>query len=285
MESVNLSLSVVYAIELLLFILWGPFFLEMTKGFLVGIDMKRVNFRGEALPLGMGIAVYLIFLSHVVWGMLIERVMGWEFASPLLFNILWSGGIVLFLGWLDDSKGTAEYKGLKGHWRAWSERGIVTTGALKAIGIVIVSFITAITIKDSWVEVFIATVFISLTSNAINLLDLRPGRAWKATIILIVLGIVSVGREVEFFEVLPWIAAVLILFPDDVKAGSMLGDTGSNLLGFWVGVWLTTVASGWFIAVGITLLLGMHWYSEKRSISAWIERHSLVSVMDQWGRR
>lgn len=285
MESLNLSLSVVYAIELMLFILWGQRLLEGTKTLLLQIGMKATNFKGEALPIGMGIVVYLVFLLHVFWWLLIERVTGWHIMSPLLYTFLWSGGVVLFLGWLDDTNGTKEHKGLKGHWRAWSRERIVTTGALKAVGIVLISFITSLSLMENWIGVFLATVFISLACNAINLLDLRPGRAWKGTMLLLVVGILVAGRGVNVSEVLPWIAAVLILFPDDVRAGSMLGDTGSNLLGFWTGVWLTSVVSYEVLAIGSALLLGMHWYSEKRSITVWIEQHTWIGVIDRWGRK
>ncbi|WP_339062528.1 hypothetical protein [Tepidibacillus marianensis] len=65
----------------------------------------------------------------------------------------------------------------------------------------------------------------------------------------------------------------------------MLGDSGSNLLGFQLGVWYSMhfpVTGKWIV---IILLISIHIYSERKSISQLIDRYQLLRRIDQLGRK
>jgi UDP-GlcNAc:undecaprenyl-phosphate GlcNAc-1-phosphate transferase len=284
MEDADLTANLFYIVEFLFLILLGYSSMGRFKSFLIEVGMKATNYRGKSLPIGMGFVIYAFFLLHTLWASVVEKFTDIP-ASLISFHFLWSGGIVFFLGWLDDSLGTKEHKGLKGHFTAWFDKGKITTGLLKAAGISMASFLLAMKLKTGWVDIVLTATFISLTSNMMNLLDLRPGRAWKGGFFLAAIGLATYGSALALDLILPLLAAAWILFPDDVKGESMLGDTGSNLLGFWIGAWVAFSASNLFLTVGILVLLTFHWYSEKRSITKWIEQHKMIHAIDRWGRK
>ena len=64
----------------------------------------------------------------------------------------------------------------------------------------------------------------------------------------------------------------------------MLGDTGSNVVGALIGIWLVTTLSdpGRLIALGVLIVLTV--YGEFRSISTAIERIPLLRQLDSLGR-
>jgi hypothetical protein len=64
----------------------------------------------------------------------------------------------------------------------------------------------------------------------------------------------------------------------------MLGDTGSNLVGALIGVWLVTTLSDPGRLVALVLLIALTVYGEFRSISSAIERVPLLKQLDSLGR-
>ena len=69
-----------------------------------------------------------------------------------------------------------------------------------------------------------------------------------------------------------------------LREKAMLGDTGSNVVGALIGVWLVTTLSdpGRLIALGVLIVLTV--YGEFRSISKAIERIPLIRQLDSLGR-
>jgi UDP-N-acetylmuramyl pentapeptide phosphotransferase/UDP-N-acetylglucosamine-1-phosphate transferase len=72
--------------------------------------------------------------------------------------------------------------------------------------------------------------------------------------------------------------------PGDLKGKHMLGDCGSNLLGFVLGCTMAITAPVWLQATGLFMLAVMHRTAERSSITAWIERHKWVRWLDRFGR-
>jgi UDP-GlcNAc:undecaprenyl-phosphate GlcNAc-1-phosphate transferase len=262
----------------------GGIIRDRVKSFLAYHRLVRPNFLGHELPMGMGIALLLFLLIHILFLLLLSHTIGVTVDIEKAFDFLWSGTLVLFVGWLDDTLGDASHKGLKGHFRALFRQGVLTTGALKAIGILIVTALLALRWREGIMDVILMIFFVTLSANTINLLDLRPGRAWKGSVLLIAVSVLLLPTPLPYEWLIPWLAGLGFLFPDDVKGQSMLGDAGSNLLGFWVGAWAAMTAPPLFMAGGIIVLSLIHAYSEKRSISQWIERHRFVRALDLWGR-
>jgi hypothetical protein len=64
----------------------------------------------------------------------------------------------------------------------------------------------------------------------------------------------------------------------------MLGDSGSNLIGALIGVWLVTTLSDPGRYAALAILVALTVYGEFRSISAAIERIPLLKQLDSLGR-
>ena len=98
------------------------------------------------------------------------------------------------LGALDDLAGDSSSKGLRGHLGALA-RGEVTTGAVKVLGLALTGLATAALVDrgergprggdgPSALDTLVGGAVVAGTANLLNLLDLRPGRALKATLAL-----------------------------------------------------------------------------------------------------
>ena len=106
-----------------------------------------------------------------------------------------------------------------------------------------------------------------LATNAFNLLDLRPGRATKAFVLL------GAGLAIGSVDLRPlwalglFAAPALVAGAYDLRERAMLGDTGANLLGALAGLWLVLTLSGTGQLVALALLVVITIYGELRSIS------------------
>ena len=116
-----------------------------------------------------------------------------------------------------------------------------------------------------------------------NLLDLRPGRAIKAYLFIMVIVFLTLTG---FVQVLPLLIVpnVLAYFNYDLKARAMMGDTGSNVLGISIGMLISfgypfNIRLGWLIFVVI-----MHIFTEKYSLTKIIEKNKLLNFIDKLGR-
>ena len=194
---------------------------------------------------------------------------------------------VAFLGFLDDSLGQGARagapRGWRGHARAILE-GRLSTGAIKAIGaLALAAYVVSGLGLESW-EYLADVALLILTTNLFNLLDLRPGRAEKALLLLgagLCLGAWS-GEPVELLGI--FVGPVLVGAWFTLRERAMLGDTGSNLIGAIAGVWLLTTLdeSGRLIALGVVAALTI--YGELRSISKAIESIPPLRSLDSLGR-
>ena len=186
------------------------------------------------------------------------------------------------LGALDDLTGGAADKGLKGHLGALS-RGEVTTGVVKIVGLAATGLVGA-AIVDAASPVrrgFLATLLgggvVAGAANAVNLFDLRPGRALKVTVLA---GLPLLGTT-------PGSAAVgssLGVVGDDLAARSMLGDTGANAAGALVGLALVERTGLPGRAAALIGLAALTLASERVSFTRLIEGNRLLRRLDEWGR-
>jgi UDP-GlcNAc:undecaprenyl-phosphate GlcNAc-1-phosphate transferase len=123
-----------------------------------------------------------------------------------------------------------------------------------------------------------------LATNLFNLLDLRPGRAEKA-LVLLGLGLCLGAWTAQPLELLGiFVGPVLVGALFTLRERAMLGDTGSGLVGAIAGVWLLTTLdeTGRLVALGIVAALSV--YGEYRSISKTIEAVPPLRSLDSLGR-
>ena len=257
-----------------------PFFIEL---FSKGRALAK-NFRGESVPQGIGIIFVLCSLPCYVLYMLFSKS---ETAISLDFlAILMAVFTVSFAGFIDDMLGTRDTLGFKGHFKALF-LGKLTTGALKAI----VGFLAALTVSlflsPNIRELAVNVLVIALSTNLLNLLDLRPGRAVKFYIFsLLVLGLgeALAGNFVNLTFFIPLVGVVLGYFPFDLKARCMMGDAGSNVLGITVGILAAMHLDFYEKIVLLVFLLLIHLFAEKYSLSDVIEHNRFLRYIDRLGR-
>lgn len=250
--------------------------------------LVRVNYRGAspAFPLGAILATTaLVALAPLAF---LDDRADLDLLDPSLRRWITYLLGVAFLGFLDDALGqggAAETpRGWRGHARALRE-GRLSTGAIKAVGaLALAAYVVSGTGRQS-LDYLADVALLILTTNLFNLLDLRPGRAEKALLILgagLCLGATTI-EPVNLLGVFVGPIAVGAWFT--LRERAMLGDTGSNLLGGVAAVWLLTTLgdNGRLIALGIVILLTI--YGEFRSISRTIEKFPPLRLLDSLGRR
>jgi UDP-N-acetylmuramyl pentapeptide phosphotransferase/UDP-N-acetylglucosamine-1-phosphate transferase len=187
---------------------------------------------------------------------------------------------IAFLGLLDDALDDGP-RGWRGHLRAVL-RGRFSTGAMKAVGTVA---LTLAAIPGDGIDLVLAVAVVALAANAFNQLDLRPGRAVKAWVILAA-GLLIVTRDTLPLQAIgPWAGALLVLGLHDLRERCMLGDTGANLLGAMAGTWIVLVSSTTGLAVAAAALLALNLFGEFRSITTAIDRVPPLRRLDSLGRK
>ncbi|WP_152353164.1 hypothetical protein [Brachybacterium subflavum] len=275
----------------------------MTDG--ISGALRRTNHAGRSVTLAEGVAV----AGGAAAALAARGLRGDALAVAAV------GG----LGLADDvlepwlrSRGITPTKGLRGHLGAL-RRGRLTTGAAKALGIPVVCLLDAAAARVRTARVpgpdagaptgaralpvvagagagaLVDAGVAAGAANLANLLDLRPGRALKATTACALVLALPPARSPRAREgrTLAVIAAVagLAALPGDLAEGGMLGDTGANALGALVGA-----AAARRLPTGPRLLVlgglgALTLASERVSFSAVIDATPALRRLDRWGRR
>lgn len=275
---------------------------------------ERTNFHGATVSLRGGVAM----AGAAVASAAVASALSDQPRAAL-------GGVVASLGgglagYIDDvdqgaHDGGKVAKGLKGHLGALAH-GQVTTGVIKIAGIgasalaasaLVGSKATSVSGKAA--DLALNTVLIAGAANLANLLDLRPGRALKATVL--------VATPLSYFScaaaktpasgasgapsakpVSPASpasaqrllasglnAAAITALVEDLQETTMLGDTGANAAGALLGTSLAANDS-WKLRLGTTLgVVGLILASEKVSFSKVIAANPALNWLDQLWRR
>ena len=243
------------------------------------------------------------------------------------------GGVVASLGgglagYIDDvdqgaHDGGKVAKGLKGHLGAIAH-GQVTTGVIKIAGIGASALAAsalvgskATSVGGKVADLALNTVLIAGTANLANLLDLRPGRALKATVLVAaplsyfscaaaktpasgasvtsatpaaasakpVSPASTSGASAQRLLASGLNAAAITALVEDLQETTMLGDTGANAAGALLGTSLAANDS-WKLRLGTTLgVVGLILASEKVSFSKVIAANPALNWLDQLWRR
>lgn len=237
------------------------------------------------------------------------------------------GGLVASLGgglagYIDDvdqgaHDGGKVAKGLKGHLGALAH-GQVTTGVIKIAGIGASALAAsalvgskATSMGGKVADLALNTVLIAGAANLANLLDLRPGRALKATVLVAAplsyfscadaktpasgaSGAPSAtpaapasasGASAQRLLASGLNAAAITALVEDLQETTMLGDTGANAAGALLGTSLAANDS-WKLRLGTALgVVGLILASEKVSFSKVIAANPALNWLDQLWRR
>lgn len=278
---------------LLLYLFLGSLLVSLLlfapiRGLLARAGRYEENYRGQPSLLGIGILYLVIFIlfEAVVHLFFRGRFLDAKTLSTLNTNLMILVLGIGLLGLIDDAFGKTGHGGFRGHIGALL-RGHLTTGAVKAFGVGLLSLVVAarLPVPFSWDVLIVNALLIALCANTFNLFDLRPGRALKV-FFLVYLVIFAFTVDQPFWQLaIIFIGPALIIFPSDVSGQVMLGDVGSNVMGAVVGLALVTMlgfSAKLFIAF---VLVALHLVTEAASISDFIERVPILRWLDELGRR
>ena len=242
---------------------------------------QRTNHRGERVSLLEGPAV----AAGVLGGLVAS---GEPVRTGVAAAIATGTGAAF--GIVDDLAEDTEHraKGLRGHLGALA-RGELTTGGLKVLGIGAGALVAAAvgtrrtTTTAAWLgDVALNGALVAASANLVNLLDLRPGRALKASM-LVAGGAGLAGVSPGVAGAVTGAAAAAI--GEDLAEHDMLGDGGANALGAALGAAFAFGASRGVRIGALALAAGLTLVSERVSFSAVIDRTPGLRELDALGRR
>jgi hypothetical protein len=242
---------------------WGRFATENHRGVLVPRILGL--WLGAAGALSTLIIALASGVSAAGWGALVGTL------------------LVLGAGLIDDLFPIGP-RGLRNHLRSLA-RGHMTTGVLKVvvIGACAIVVIALQPVRPGWVRLS-GVVLVAASANVANGLDVAPGRALKA--FLPVLAVVLVADlPLALLPTAPGVAtgAALALAPD-LRERAMLGDGGSNLLGFTAGLGLYLVMPGWGIGLAAAFAVVLNVLADTVSLSRLIAAAAPLRWLDRLGR-
>lgn len=240
-----------------------------------GLTWERSNHAGDAVTLWEGAA----FAKGAAVGALVG-------GSPA--GALAAVGGAAF-GALDDHYGDGSSRGLRGHLGALT-RGEVTTGAVKIAGIGATGLGCALLTdrrpapvgaRSGLATTLVGAAVVAGAANLVNLLDLRPGRALKATIVVALPLLPGPGGPSGAAA----LGGALGVIGPDLRGESMLGDTGANAAGAMLGVAAIERLGVRGRLLTLTVLTALTLASERVSFTQVIESTPVLREIDRWGRR
>lgn len=264
------------AITALLLALLLPRFVEWS---LRKTGRMELNFRGDNIPQSYG-AFILLF-----GGILLALCKNIYFPATRNYTI-WQTVVIGFglLGLTDDILGDRSIKGFSGHLTSVFKNHRLTTGFIKLLGGGLFALWAGWVLEPNsvWLILLDASI-LSLSANALNLLDLRPGRASGfflfAALILFWFEAPFSGNGVP--PLLLIIIPTALLWIKDSQAQCMMGDVGSNLLGASLGLALCSPPFSVSIKVlFLILLISLHLLTERKSLTKIIENNRILSFLD-----
>ncbi len=189
------------------------------------------------------------------------------------------------LGLYDDLVGSAPNalpaKGLRGHLGALRS-GRVSSGLVKLIGIAAAGVLAAGALTETPMERLVVGGVVAGSANLVNLLDLRPGRALKAVLLLGSPVLAARGAPARLVAG-PFLTAAALL-PDDLAERTMLGDCGANSLGALLGLAAAAACPRAARVALLAALVTVTLVSERVSLGAVLGRTPALGALDRWGR-
>ncbi len=239
------------------------------------------NYRGLTLTTGLGVPLAIASLLPGLIALISAAIRG-ESVFTLELALLVGCLLVFLAGLIDDLVGHGP-RGIRAHIGA-ALRGRFTTGTLKIVVILGAAALVAASggVDREPIRILAGIVLMAAFANLWNGLDVAPGRAAK------------------FFVLGAWITTTFALFVDslllrmlgatvflgwlDLRERGMLGDSGSNLLGFGLAASLYGIAST-PVLVGLAALgVGLNVLAETVTLSTIIRSVRPLRWFDSLGR-
>jgi UDP-N-acetylmuramyl pentapeptide phosphotransferase/UDP-N-acetylglucosamine-1-phosphate transferase len=252
--------------------------------------LARTNYRGRTVTLAGGPALAAAASSAAALGAPSRPA-----AAAALVAGLGSGAVGLYDDVVGSRPEQKSAKGFAGHLAALRD-GRVTSGLVKIAGVGAAGLAAAVLLAaDPTVrsrrprrgtlgqaaDVLLGAGVIAGTANLVNLLDLRPGRALKAGVLL---GTPLLPGPAGGLAAGP-VGAAAGLLPADLNEEIMLGDCGANALGALLGVALAARTGPVGRAGILTAVVALTAASEKVSFTQVIHNTRGLRELDALGRR
>ena len=270
---------ILYAILILTGLLGTYAIIPLFRSLLIESNVLRPNYKKDMIPVSMGI----VFLPMLIINAIILAYFTTNFKDMLYIFIFLFGLVSMFFaGILDDIIGNRDVSGLKGHFKSLLN-GKLTTGGFKALFGGFIGLVISIAISKNIYDIVINTLIIALSTNLMNLLDLRPGRAIKGYLLISIVLLFTLGEYTRnlLLLILP---NVIAYFNQDLKAKAMMGDTGSNVLGISIGILFVMGYSLKVRLIWLAFLIFIHILTEKYSLTKIIENNKFLNFIDKLGR-
>ena len=270
---------ILYAILILTGLLGTYAIIPLFRSLLIESNVLRPNYKKDMIPVSMGI----VFLPMLIINAIILAYFTTNFKDMLhIFIFLFGLVSMFFAGILDDIIGNRDVSGLKGHFKSLLN-GKLTTGGFKALFGGFIGLVISIAISKNIYDIVINTLIIALSTNLMNLFDLRPGRAIKGYLVISIVLLFTLGEYTRnlLLLILPNVVAY---FNQDLKAKAMMGDTGSNVLGISIGILFVMGYSLKVRLIWLAFLIFIHILTEKYSLTKIIENNKFLNFIDKLGR-
>jgi UDP-N-acetylmuramyl pentapeptide phosphotransferase/UDP-N-acetylglucosamine-1-phosphate transferase len=237
-----------------------------------------INHANRPVPATLGIALFAgSALAQLIAGLL-ALIWGTELGHDT-WGLL-AGAVLVFAAGLVDDLRPGGPRGLFAHGRELL-RGRITTGLLKVVAGIAGAVLVVLTLEGRSPAVMVAGVLlIAGAANVWNGLDVRPGRAGKA-FVLGALPMMFLGPPAILARLLG--AELAAVWPD-LRERGMLGDAGSNLLGFVLGAAAYVELTGVGVIAAAAVAIGLNLLAETVTFSRCIDAVPPLRWLDRLGR-
>ncbi len=256
----------------------------LTYRVLFALHATRKNYKDVEIPTLFGVSIVLgFFILYCVFSAVFPNVKSDTSPGIWMFVISLFGAV----GLIDDVWGDKKIKGIKGHFRAAFRDHRITTGIIKAISGIAIGVCAGLFIyHQNPVLGLLSGAIVALSANALNLFDLRPGRATgcflcTTALLLVAAYVFTIHLSASclgiVFVMLPAISEWVL----DSRAKVMLGDVGSNVLGASLGLLIVLQRQPIVDVFVLMALLTLHYICEKRSLTQIIAGNQILSRLDR----
>jgi UDP-N-acetylmuramyl pentapeptide phosphotransferase/UDP-N-acetylglucosamine-1-phosphate transferase len=242
--------------------------------------LVRTNHAGRKVPAVLGVAL----VGGTAIGAIAASFAGEEAGLDRVEVAALLGAVALALVGLVDDLAGGEERGFREHLGS-AVRLRPTTGILKLVAGVAGAVVVAVLAGGGPLRVVTTAVLVAACTNLWNALDVVPGRSLKWGIVILLVALprawLGGGGEVQGAA----LGAAVAILPFDLLERGMLGDVGSNPLGFLVGVALAAALPTPGIVVAAAVAVALQVAAETVTISRLIEATPPLRWLDGLGRR
>jgi UDP-GlcNAc:undecaprenyl-phosphate/decaprenyl-phosphate GlcNAc-1-phosphate transferase len=244
---------------------------------------RAVNYRGEALPVVLGLALTAGLTVAIVVATLVDAGQYRLFPSSRAGLEILASILLVFAGGLVDDLQPSRVHGLVRHFRELFQ-GRVTSGIVKLAVTVVAAAVFGVATRQHGLRLALCIPLVAGAANLWNLLDVAPGRAIKW--FLPAGGVALALRPTYGFA--PFEAAALggalIALPFDLAEVAMLGDSGAYVLGFVAGAGLCLRLSTVGAAIALAVIVALHVLAETVTFTSLIRAAPPLRWLDDLGR-